>query len=56
MSKKEFVKIPLEFDTPVPFYNVGVSSTAEASFDEGVKAISDDTKPKSWQISATYFF
>ena len=37
-------------------YNVGVSSTAEASFDEGVKAISDDTKPKSWQISATYFF
>ena len=25
MSKKEFVKIPLEFDTPVPFYNVGVS-------------------------------
>lgn len=37
-------------------YNVGVSSTAEASFDEGMKAISDDTKPKSWQISATYFF
>ena len=37
-------------------YNVGVSSTAEASFDEGVKAISDDTKPKSWQISATFFF
>ena len=25
MSKKEFVKIPLEFDTPVPFYDLGVS-------------------------------
>ena len=37
-------------------YNVAVSSTADASFDEGVKAISDDTKPKSWQISATYYF
>jgi len=37
-------------------YNVSVSSTAEASFDEGVKAISDDTKPKSWKISATYYF
>ena len=37
-------------------YNVAVSSAAEASFDKGVKAISDDTKPKSWQISATYFF
>ena len=37
-------------------YNVAVSSTADASFDEGMKAISDDTKPKSWQISATYYF
>ena len=37
-------------------YNVAVSSAAEASFDKGVKAINDDTKPKSWQISATYFF
>lgn len=37
-------------------YNVGVSSTAEASFDKGIDAISDDTKPKSWQIYATYFF
>ena len=25
MSKKEFEKIPLEFDTPVPFYDLGVS-------------------------------
>ena len=25
MSKKEYVKIPLEFDTPVPFYDLGVS-------------------------------
>lgn len=37
-------------------YNVAVSSTADASFDKGVDAISDDTKPKSWQIYATYFF
>ena len=37
-------------------YNVAVSSTADASFDKGVDAISDDTKPQSWQIYATYFF
>ena len=37
-------------------YNVAVSSAADASFDKGVDAISDDTKPKSWQIYATYFF
>ena len=37
-------------------YNVGVSSTAEASWDGAIDAIKDDTKPKSWHISATYFF
>ena len=37
-------------------YNVAVSSTAEASWNGAVDAISDDTKPKSWQIYATYFF
>lgn len=25
MNKREFEKIPLEFDTPVPFYDLGVS-------------------------------
>ena len=37
-------------------YNVAVGSTADASWKKGVDAISDETKPKSWQISATYFF
>ena len=37
-------------------YNIAVGSTADASWKKGVDAISDDTKPKSWQISATYFF
>lgn len=37
-------------------YNVAVGSTADATWKKGVDAISDDTKPKSWQISATYFF
>ena len=37
-------------------YNVSVTSTAEASWDAAFDAIKDDTKPKSWQISATYYF
>ena len=37
-------------------YNIAVGKTADASFKEGVEAIKDDTKAKSWQISAAYFF
>jgi opacity protein-like surface antigen len=37
-------------------YNIALGKTADASFDQGVKAVSDDTKAKSWQISAAYFF
>ncbi|MCR4583136.1 MAG: porin family protein [Prevotella sp.] len=39
-------------------YNIGVSSTAEASWKSATDAAfhEDSTKPKSWQISATYFF
>ena len=37
-------------------YNVAVGSTADASWKSGVDAISDDTKPKSWHISAVYYF
>ena len=37
-------------------YNIAVSSTAEASWDGAIDAIRDDTKPKSWHISATYYF
>ena len=37
-------------------YNIAVGSTADASWKKGVDAISDDAKPRSWQISAAYFF
>ena len=37
-------------------YNIAVGSTADASWKKGVDAISDESKPKSWQISAAYFF
>lgn len=37
-------------------YNIAVGSTADASWKGGVDAISDDTKPKSWHISAAYYF
>lgn len=37
-------------------YNISVGSTADASWKGGVDAISDDTKPKSWHISAAYYF
>ena len=37
-------------------YNIAVGKTADASFKEGVDAVKDDTKAKSWQISAAYFF
>ena len=37
-------------------YNIAVGSTADASWKSGVDAISDDTKPKSWHISAVYYF
>jgi len=39
-------------------YNVAVGSTADASWKAATDAAfhKDDTKPKSWQISATYFF
>lgn len=39
-------------------YNIAVGSTADASWGQATDAVfkSDDTKPKSWQISAAYFF
>ena len=39
-------------------YNVAVGSTADASWKAATEAAfhNDDTKPKSWQISATYYF
>jgi len=37
-------------------YNIAVGSTADASWKSGVDAVSDDTKPKSWHISAAYYF
>ena len=37
-------------------YNIAVGSTADASWNVAKDAISDDTKPKSWQISAAYLF
>lgn len=48
-----FVSKHLEFGFN---YNIAVSSTAEASWDSAIDAIRDDTKPKSWHISATYYF
>ena len=39
-------------------YNIAVGSTADASWKTATDATfhKDDTKPKSWQISAAYFF
>ena len=38
-------------------YNIALGSTADASWKQATDAIkNDDTKPKSWQISAAYYF
>ena len=39
-------------------YNIAMGSTADASWGAATDAVfkKDDTKPKSWQISAAYFF
>ena len=39
-------------------YNIAIGSTADASWKAATDATfhEDDTKPKSWQISAAYFF
>lgn len=39
-------------------YNIAVGSTADASWKTATDAAfhNDDTKPKSWQVSAAYFF
>lgn len=39
-------------------YNIALGSTADASWKAATDAVlkSDDTKPKSWQISAAYYF
>lgn len=38
-------------------YNIALGSTADASWKKATDAIkNDDSKPKSWQISAAYFF
>ena len=37
-------------------YNIGLGKTADASVKTAFKDIKDDTAPKSWQISAAYYF
>ena len=39
-------------------YNIALGSTADATWDKATDpaALNDDTKPKSWQISAAYYF
>ena len=39
-------------------YNIALGSTADASWKKATDAAlhDDDTKPKSWQISAAYYF
>ena len=37
-------------------YNLGLGKTADVTFDQATKEIKDDTAPKSWQISAAYYF
>lgn len=39
-------------------YNIAMGSTADASWGTATDAVfkKDDTKPKSWQISAAYYF
>ena len=39
-------------------YNIALGSTADATWGKATdpEALNDDTKPKSWQISAAYYF
>jgi opacity protein-like surface antigen len=37
-------------------YNLGLGKTADATFKQATQDIKDDTAPKSWQISAAYYF
>lgn len=37
-------------------YNLGLGNTADVTFDKATQDIKDDTAPKSWQISAAYYF
>ena len=37
-------------------YNIGLGKTADASVKNAFNDIKDDTAPKSWQISAAYYF
>jgi opacity protein-like surface antigen len=37
-------------------YNIGLGKTADASVKNALNDIKDDTAPKSWQISAAYYF
>jgi opacity protein-like surface antigen len=37
-------------------YNLGLGSTADVTFKQATQDIKDDTAPKSWQISAAYYF
>ena len=39
-------------------YNIAMGSTADATFSDAIDSTikTDDAKPKSWQISAAYFF
>lgn len=37
-------------------YNIGLGKTADVTFKQATEDIKDDTAPKSWQISAAYYF
>ncbi len=37
-------------------YNLGLGKTADVTFNQAANEIKDDTAPKSWQISAAYYF
>lgn len=37
-------------------YNLGLGKTADVTFKNATEPIKDDTAPKSWQISAAYYF
>ena len=37
-------------------YNIGLGKTADVTVEQASQEIKDDTAPKSWQISAAYYF
>jgi hypothetical protein len=37
-------------------YNIGLGKTADVTVEQASQDIKDETAPKSWQISAAYYF